>query len=801
MFDLVTSKSHNDLTYVAEARITSDATHRGPGPAVPINFYPMAGIRPPRLYLKPVAVVLALVVLAPAAGAQAPRGGELGRFEVPGMDFRPDGAWRARTDRIRAYRRELFRSGNLLTLNRNAGRAGNPSLLQAAGGVPNVLAGTVYVPVVLIAYSNVPVPSPVDDFQQVLFTPTPVTLNRPYSLKTYYEELSNGLIRVEGEVFEPVRMDTTSSYFEDGCNGIGVVNSCPNGGQRFGQMLIKALDSISNRPGGETVWSQFDNDGPDGQPNSGDDDGVVDFVTFLHPTVDGACGTQGVWSHRFQVRFWNAGSQYVTKTPRRDANGQPIAGQFIRVDDYTIQSGLGGSTGCLGSEIMPIGTVSHETGHAFGLPDLYDTDPSSRTEGIGEWGIMGSGNFTRSYSPASFEAWSLVELGWVTVKELTGNGSVETRARQISDTVFLARTPVIPEYFLIENRQAVESDTAQMNPGYVKRKAPGLLVWFIDDVRIATGRPGNRVNTGPAQGVSLMQADGLNQLRTPGSRNRGDPGDPFPGNGANNRFGYATNPASRNSFGEFAGFAIDRVEQLPDQVMRFRFTRRELSVFRSSQFGAQFTVNGTLLPRFEEVIPEGDPVQLSVEEVQLVNSERTEARFVSWSNGGARVQQLVSGVKPDTLNIAFASSHLLQVSTIGNGVINASVPNTSQGVFVPQGSAVTLTAVAQAGYFFAGWQGDTVSAAATITLPMAHPYSVGALFVAEQQIAIQDATDELLGIPKLTELQRAYLDQLGNRNSGYDLGDYLALLDRTGGSPSPELLRRLSPVRKGGARR
>lgn len=759
----------------------------------------MIGMRPRRLHLKPIALLLALVVLAPAARAQAPRGGELGRFEVPGMDFRPDGAWRARTDRIRAYRRELFRSGNFLTLNRNAGRAAGPALLRAAGGVPNVLSGTVYVPVVLIAYSNVPVPYPVADFQQVLFTPTPATLNRPYSLKTYYEELSNGLIRVEGEVFEPVRMDSTSSYFEDGCNGIGVVNSCPNGGQRFGQMLIKSLDSISNRPGGETVWNQFDNDGPDGLPNSGDDDGVVDFVTFLHPTVDGACGTPGVWSHRFQVRFWNAGSQYVTKTPRRDGNGQPIAGQFIRVDDYTIQSELGGSTGCLGSQIMPIGTVSHETGHAFGLPDLYDTDPSSRTEGIGEWGIMGSGNFTRSYSPASYEAWSLVELGWVTVKELTGNGSVETRARQISDTVFLARTSVISEYFLIENRQAVQSDTAQMNPTYVKRKAPGLLVWFIDDVRIAIGRPGNRVNTGPAQGVSLMQADGLNQLRTPGSKNRGDPGDPFPGNSINASFGYTTNPASRNNFGEFAGFAIDQVEQLPDQVMRFRFTRRGLSVFRPERFGAQINVNGALVPRFEEVIPQGDEVSLSVDATQFINSTRTELQFVSWSNGGPREQLLVSGPLPDTVTATFAAKHRVRVLGAPTGAVTANIPGSlANGVFVTEGTSVTLTATTPAGLIFVGWQTDTVSAGPSLTLPMARPYDITAVYLTELQIPVPDATDDLLGSPKLSFAQRDYLDQLGNRNGGYDVGDYLALLDRSGVAPSAELLSRISATRRGG---
>ena len=741
-------------------------------------------------------LVVGLLLPAGEAWAQGPRGGELGRFEVFGMDFRPDGAWRNKVSRIREARRLLLRSGNLLSLNRAAegARRGEPRLQVL--GEAQAVSGTIFVPVVLIAYSNIPAAFPIADFQQVLFTPDPSTLGRPYSLKTYYEEVSNGLIHLEGRVFEPVRMDTTNTYYEDGCNGVGVVNSCPNNGTRFGQMLIRALDSVSLRPGGDTTWNQFDNDGPDGLPNSGDDDGVVDFVTFLHPTVDGACGRPGIWSHRFQVRAWNAGSPYVTRTPRRGPGGQPMPGEFIRVDDYTIQSQLGGSTACLDGALMPIGTVAHETGHAFGLPDLYDTEQGVRSQGIGEWGLMGSGNFTTPMSPATYDAWSLVELGWVTVAELDQNGVVETRARQVSDTVFLGRTDVGTEYFLIENRQAVESDTAQMNPSFTKRKAPGLAIWFIDEHVIAVNRPSNRVNTGPTQGVNLLQADGLNQLRTPGSTNRGDTGDSYPGSTSNTRLGFATNPTARNHFNEFAGFLVDRIEPLSGQRMRFRFTRREPSLFRPAIEGPRIRVAGVSTSRFEEVLPAGDAVTLGAEQDQVVNGGRTQARFLSWSNGGPREQQLVSGANPDTITAAFAASHRVLAVTQGGGSLTASVSgNLTQGVFVESGNAVTLTANAPAGSLFAGWQGDTTSTQPTLVLPMQRPYDVTAVFLLEQQIPLDAATDEVLGTTSLTQEQREYLDQLGNRNGQYDVGDYLSLLKRTGVQPSPELLRRLAARR------
>ena len=96
---------------------------------------------------------------------------------------------------------------------------------------------------------------------------------------------------------------------------------------------------------------------------------------------------------------------------------------------------------------------------------------------------------------------------------------------------------------------------------------------------------------------------------------------------------------------------------------------------------------------------------------------------------------------------------------------------------------------------FVGWQTDTVATGTTLTLPMARPYDVTPVYLLNQVIAVADATDDLLGLPKLTVQQKDFLDQLGNRNGGYDLGDYLALLDRSGVAPSPELLQRLSAAK------
>jgi M6 family metalloprotease-like protein len=765
----------------------------------------MAFRGPPRL---PAAAVLRLLpgmlaLTAPAASAQQPTA-RLGRFEIPGLDWGPNAAWRVRARQVRDLRWSLLRRGDLSALNAPrmaaAARAAAPAVNAPAAAT--AVTGTFYVPVIPIAYKDVSVDYSAAEFEDVLFASTP-PLGRPYTVKTFYEQVSNGMISMFGHVFAPVTADSNHSYYEQQCNGIGVRNSCTVPAQlRFGRMLIAALDSISKGPGADTVWSRYDNDGPDGIPNSGDDDGVVDFVTFLHPTIDGSCGGLGVWAHRWLVSVWNGGSPYLTKTPVRAANGQPKPGQFIKVDNYTIQSQVGGASGCFGGQIMPVGTITHETGHAFGLPDLYDTDVNgSGSEGVGEWSLMGSGNYSRAYSPSSLDAWSLSELGWVTIDTLTSTRVIMTRARQLSDTIFFAQTPVPSEYVLVENRQAVQSDTAALNltngsTAACKmncRKQPGLLIWHIDRVRIAQGTPGNQINTGPIQGVALEQADGLNQLRIRNG-NRGDAGDPYPGSTNNTRYALATSPKAVTNDSIYDGFVIDSIEQLAGGMMKFRFLRRAPSVVVAEAPAVRIRVNGQVVNRFEDVIGPGEQFTIGVDSAQTVNLGRTHARFLGWSIGGPRNQTVTSGAAPDTIRASFALEHQVQVAVVGSGqgtVTANRAGSLDAGIFVDQGTPVQLTATPAGGSVFAGWRGDTTAIASVVTLPMGRPFSLEAAFVHEVAVAVADATAEILGTSRLTVDQKQYLDQLGNRNGLYDLGDFLALLRRNGQAAPPALVRAL----------
>ena len=714
---------------------------------------------------------LLLAIASPSAG-QFPRS-EPGRFEVRGLDFRRTGAWRNRATPVRESRRALLRLGAVARLNAPTAAVGSATRVE----------GSLNVPVLLVRPSNVPEPFPVSRYQSLLFADLPP--DRPYSLRSFYAQLSNGYLRLNGAVRGWWLAPQTNTYYEDGCNGIGVLNSCPSV-RHFGELLLGALAHFDD---GVFDWGQFDNDGPDGLPNSGDDDGYVDFVTFIHPDVDGACRTSHIWAHRWVVSVWNGGVPYQTRSARRN-------GGRILVDDYTIQSGVGGATACTAGQIMPIGTIAHETGHAFGLPDLYDTDGSFRaSQGIGEWGLMGSGNYRAPDSPARYEAWSMAEMGWVTVDTLNGSRTVTTAPVTRSDTVFVVPLATRDEYFVIENRQPLESDSALLNPLRPGGRVPGLLVWHVDPDRVAAQgfATTNTVNSGPIHGVALVQADGFNELRTPGSSNRGDSGDPFPGDTDKRRFSWRTIPRPEDNTGAFAGFILDQIEQLaPAGAMRFRFTRRERSRIAAEPSSIAIMVDGVPAAPFEDVLPTGTSVEVSAPDVSLTPDTRY--RFRAWSNGQPRTFTLSPRLTaPDTLVARYDREFRVAASLEGTGELVSSVPEVAPGTFAPEGSRVTLTASPAPGAEFLGWSGDTTASAAVLELTMRRPYQVHARFsVSAEIVAVVDAVRAVLGSgPALSPAVAQGLDGQGNRNGRLDVGDVLAHLERHRATLSPTMLRQL----------
>jgi hypothetical protein len=182
-------------------------------------------------------------------------------------------------------------------------------------------------------------------------------------------------------------------------------------------------------------------------------------------------------------------------------------------------------------------------------------------------------------------------------------------------------------------------------------------------------------------------------------------------------------------------------------------------------------------------------VSLAVDQSQEVDLGRTRLRVLSWSHGGGSNQTFTSSpAKPDTLLALFTAEHRVRVATMGPGSATASVAgDLAAGIYLAEGSAVTLTAVVPAGAVFAGWRGDTASVSLSLNLVMNRAYDLEARFVATVSVASSDALMELLGSPLLNPAQKGFLDELGNRNGVYDVGDYLALLRREAQSVPPAI--------------
>ncbi|HSC58181.1 MAG TPA: M6 family metalloprotease domain-containing protein [Gemmatimonadales bacterium] len=731
------------------------------------------------------ALAVTLVAAPVAAQQQAgfiPTPPPKGQWEVRGLDFRPNGGLRVQYRQLAQQRRAMLAARNIQGAN----------ALQPVSG----FGASLNIPVFLFQFKNGSAPFPVASYNSVFFA-NPPTDGRPYSLRTYYQALSSGRFDITGNIDDWVTLSQDSSYYGANCRAI----FCTTGMAHLYQGLVEAITKDS----AGVNWANYDSN----------NDGVVDFVIFVQPLIGGECipytttpTGNNIWAHRYSLSGLASsggvigGGAFVTDTPWP---GHP--GQFITIDDYTVQSGQGGLGSCTAGQLMPIGTVAHETGHTFGLPDLYDTDQnaSTSTEGIGSWGLMGSGNYTVPESPSFYDAWSRFYMGWANFDTVSTTATTTLGPVETSDTVLYVASTSPSEFYLLENRQALKSDSGMINPNLGSQlKGPGLLVWHIDQTIINAGMAQNTVNSqvahGGHEGVELLQADGLNQLLTPGASNRGDPGDPFPGTSGNRTLGYTTNPNLLLHSGALAGFKVDSIYQVSaDGPIAFRFIKSAPWLVTSTQaaFGGQVTVNGVTAVTYREVFGLGDSVHVSAADSQLVNSGRTRLTFPTsgnrWSNGQTGKSFAVAAAgTPDTVNALFNAAHRVKVVVSGLGTVSGPAGDTTAaGAFVAAGTPESLTATPKVSQTFTNWTGDTTTSNVTVVLPMNRPYNLTANFSGAVAVTVQQATAEILGTPTLTAQQKTYLDQIGNNNSTYDLGDFLAFLKQQGVVASPALLTKI----------
>ncbi len=365
----------------------------------------------------------------------------------------------------------------------SSGVSAQPEGVAPAGNVKNL--------VVLVRFSDhvgrsLPSAADVD----VLFNATGghPSLAPTGSVKDVYFENSYGQMTLNSVVNPGINdwitVSNTEAYYANGNSGDSTL----------WQALREALDVLDN----VVNFDDYDLD----------NDGRIDSIAFIHSGYGAEWGgtdsygtsqANRIWSHRWAIQpQWNSNDG-------------------VSVFDYHISPGVWGTSG---SAIGRIGVIAHETGHFFGLPDLYDTDDGG--SGIGSWGMMANswGFDGTQLCPPHFSPWSKIDLGWYSPTVITEPGQYTINQAEDNPEAFRINTGFSSgEYLLIENRQAAGIECAIPQGG--------VAIWHIDDTTGfntqgypgQSGWPGN----GNHYRVALLQADGNYNLEK--GNNRGDSGD------------------------------------------------------------------------------------------------------------------------------------------------------------------------------------------------------------------------------------------------------------------------------------
>jgi immune inhibitor A len=318
---------------------------------------------------------------------------------------------------------------------------------------------TLKILVALVGFAGTKIVATTTHFQKLFFSTGRVIPTG--SVREYYEEVSRGVVTLQGDVIGPFHLPHAAPYYANGSSGDGIAQ--PN----MQTMAADTLAAIGPRP-----YKAYDNDG----------DGFVDAFIIVHAgrgaEVTGS--PDDLWSLKWTLHgAASAGT-----------DGTKVYGFLTVPEDATI------------------GVCAHELGHLlFKLPDLYDI--SNRSSGIGNWCLMSGGawNGTNGDTPAHPSAWCKAQLGWAPVNAISSATTVSFEEIETHGEVSRINVKG-SEYFLIESRQKKLFDAAL--PG------EGLLIFHVED-----SRPDNQ---SPNPKVALIQADNMGQLETGVNRgDAGDP--------------------------------------------------------------------------------------------------------------------------------------------------------------------------------------------------------------------------------------------------------------------------------------
>jgi M6 family metalloprotease-like protein len=464
-------------------------------------------------------ICVVLLAASPAFALQPPRAGEIAKMKR-------EGTLDAALARAKALGNERVPASLVRRLQRRLGSPpfAGPLFVRPLGplvsstppfgyggafvdnpfGLPGMPSeGTVTVPVVLIDFTDHPATLTEAQLDSLVNGPGDPANYPLESVKGFYQRSSYGKLDIQGDV-------------------LGIYHA------PYARSVIStAEDSTGEEDLIDEAFTYFDQNGTDFSRYDNNGDGTIDYAIVFW------AGPRGDWS-----TFWWG---HFAGGSNGEWDGKTLGTHSWQWEpDWTDGPSV----------------VLHETGHALGLPDLYDYDDEvGPPGGVGGWDMMDTNS-------CDHNAFSKMLLGWI-APTVVSSASVDVTLRPTSTAPDAA--VVMPafslsqpfrEMFVAQARRAGGNDAA-LWAGFPS--STRLMVWHVDALPAGGSFMWNNSYTSHKL-VRLMEADGDEDIE------QGWGGNTFDLFAEGQTFGPSTTPSSTTYFGTSSGVTLSGIALSGDDL-------------------------------------------------------------------------------------------------------------------------------------------------------------------------------------------------------------------------------------------
>jgi len=415
--------------------------------------------------------------------------------------YRSEGTLKQRIERAKSYGNHLISPSLLERLKRKINCITNNSFARIQSPPPDwrgmPTTGNVKILVLLLSFPDADNINSTNLIQDKMFGKGKASEFPLESLREFYIRSSFDKLKISGNVLGWYKSKALRSTVPDSISGRE-------------SLIMEALTFYDDKG---HDFSQYDND----------NDGDIDYFAVIWS------GKRGEWASF----WWAYQTQFGNENFKLD--GKLLYTYSWQWESYNYPYG----------EFSP-STVIHESGHALGLPDLYDYKSGIGPDGgVGGMDMMGGAKVDHNCFHKFMLGWTRPEIHSFGSSDYSFLSSVE-QGESLMLMSNVSANMVFGEFFMVENRQKIGNDS--------KLPGNGLAIWHIDSTLNRSGKNFSCDNSyTDHKYIRLMEADGLEQIEKNLSADNGD----FYTNG--DVFGPLTEPGSNDYNGRNSGVLIKNI--------------------------------------------------------------------------------------------------------------------------------------------------------------------------------------------------------------------------------------------------